>query len=579
MREFRTILKDAGARVWLSAVAGLIAGLAEAAVLVLAVAAAIALSDASVPPATLPFGLSHASAGTLVAAGLLCAVVRIAAALGGLRLATTAKSLAEARYQRELLRAYLEASWETVAGRPEGELQELVSGQALVAAGSVQHAAQSLQFGLTFVVLVASSVAVSPVSAGASLAGACLLGLVLRPVARVASERSGQRMRRDLDNAALTAETVRLAEEVSVFGVGSEQAARGNRLIDEKRGTGAAAEFAAGLTPVAYQGAVFIIVLLGLGLLAATGASVGAAVAATIVLLLRAFAYSQQAQHGWVSALAALPRRQAVLEATRALAGAKPLPGGRRLPEIATCRLVGVSYSYPSGERALTDVDLALRCGDALGVTGPSGSGKSTLVQLLLRLRVPTRGQYLVNDGPAQEYDMRDWSAQVSVVPQDPKLIEGTIADNIRFLRRRITPEQIVRAALLAGLGDGLGDFPEALDRPVGPRDRALSGGQRQRLAIARALAGEPSLLVLDEPTSALDAECERVIQETLESMKGTVTVVVVTHRHTTLLRCDRVVLLGDGSVEAEGAPDEVLRRAAGFGGSLGVARLTPGSG
>src|SRR5205807_5089488 len=109
----------------------------EAAVLVLAVAAAIALSHSSLPTVGLPWGLSHASAATLVGVGLACAVVRIAAALCGLRLATTAKSIAEARYQRTLLRAYLEASWETVASWPEGELQELVSGQALRAAGAV----------------------------------------------------------------------------------------------------------------------------------------------------------------------------------------------------------------------------------------------------------------------------------------------------------------------------------------------------------------------------------------------------------------------------------------------------------
>jgi ABC-type multidrug transport system fused ATPase/permease subunit len=158
-----------------------------------------------------------------------------------------------------------------------------------------------------------------------------------------------------------------------------------------------------------------------------------------------------------------------------------------------------------------------------------------------------------VNGRPASDYDRRDWARQASLVPQEPKLVEGTIADNIRFLRAGITDDQVATASRRAGLDRDLAGFPEGLGRHVGPRHRALSGGQRQRIAIARALAGEPSLLVLDEPTSALDEECERVVQETLESLAGTVTVVVVTHRPATLERCGRILRIRGGRVEARG--------------------------
>jgi ATP-binding cassette, subfamily B, bacterial len=575
MREFRGLLRDIGPRLWLSALAGLVAGLAEAAVLVVVVASAVALSDDALHGIVVPLLPPDTGAGRLVALGLGCAVVRAVASVAGLRLSTTARADVEARYQRDLLRAYLEASWEEVATHPEGELQELASTQSALGAAGVLNAMQALQAALSFATLVASSVAVSPATAGAIIAGASLLALLLRPIARAVTLRTRRRIRHDLDVAALTAESVRLAEEMAVFGVGSTQADRAGCSIEQKRTAGTSADFAAALTPVAYQSAVFILVFVGLGVLVAVGARVGTELGAVVLLLLRAFAYSQQAQHAYVSALSTVPRRNAVVAATATLAASRPPPDGQELAQILSCELAGVAYHYPSGHEALSRVDLRLGIGEAWGVAGPSGAGKSTLVQLLLRLRSPTEGRYLVNGRLASDYDARDWARQVSLVPQEPKLIEGTIADNIRFLRDGITDDQITKASRLAGLDRDVAGIPEGHERLVGPRHQALSGGQRQRIAIARALAGEPSLLVLDEPTSALDVECERVIQETLESLKGAVTVVVIAHRLTTLQRCDRLLLMRDGRIEACGSPGEVIQRGGAVGAALRAAGLS----
>jgi ABC-type multidrug transport system fused ATPase/permease subunit len=575
MHELRGLLRAAGPRLWLSALAGLIAGLAEAAVVVLVVAAALALSDDALPGVTLPLIPSDAGAGLLVALGLVGAAVRTGAALAGLRLSTTARADVEANYQKDLVRAYLEASWEEVATRPEGELQELASAQSALGAVGVLNAMQAVQAALSFAMLVATSVVVSPATAGATIFGAGLLALLLRPIAGVVSRRTRRRVGHDLDVAALTAESVRLAEEVAVFGVGSAQADRASRSIEQKRRVGASADFAAAITPVAYQGAVFVLVFAGLGALVVAGVRVGTELGAIVLLLLRAFAYSQQAQHAWVSALSTMPRGRVVVGATAALAASRPRSDGQELDRIVSCELAGVTYRYPSGQQALTDIDLRLCLGEALGVAGPSGAGKSTLVQLLLRLRAPTEGRHLVNGHPASTYDAHGWARQVSLVPQEPKLIEGTIADNIRFLRSGITDDQIQRASRLAGLDRDLAACPEGHERLVGPRHRALSGGQRQRIVIARALAGEPSLLVLDEPTSALDVECERVIQETLAGLQGVVTMVVIAHRLTTLQLCGRILLLREGRIEAHGSPSEVIRRGGEVGAALRAAGLS----
>ena len=176
MRELCALLRGAGPRVWWSAVAGVVAGLAEAAALVLVVAAAVALGDDGLPDVALPLVPSDAGPGALVALGLLCAVVRTAAAVGGLRLSIAVRADVEARDQRDLLRSYLETSWERAAALPEGELQELAAAQSAHAATGALHALQALQAALSFVILVAASVVVSPAAAGAIVVGAVVTG-------------------------------------------------------------------------------------------------------------------------------------------------------------------------------------------------------------------------------------------------------------------------------------------------------------------------------------------------------------------------------------------------------------------
>jgi ABC-type multidrug transport system fused ATPase/permease subunit len=135
-------------------------------------------------------------------------------------------------------------------------------------------------------------------------------------------------------------------------------------------------------------------------------------------------------------------------------------------------------------------------------------------------------------------------------LPQEPHLLTGTVRDNIRFQRSWIDDDEIERAARLAHIYEEIGSWPEGFDRFVGPRADAVSGGQRQRLCLARALAGQPDVLMLDEPTSALDHRSERLIQNTLEELHGRLTLIVVAHRITTLSMCDRVMVIRDGQVE-----------------------------
>jgi ABC-type multidrug transport system fused ATPase/permease subunit len=214
-----------------------------------------------------------------------------------------------------------------------------------------------------------------------------------------------------------------------------------------------------------------------------------------------------------------------------------------------------VSFEYVTGRPVLRNVSFELHPGEVVGIIGPSGSGKSTLVQILLRLRVPTEGAFLVNGRDARELDIDDWYSRIAFVPQDAHLFAGTIADNIRFFRDIVDAGAIEHAAKLANLHDEIVSWPDGYDTPVGERGGQLSGGQRQRLCIARALVGDPDVLVLDEPTSSLDVKSEALVRQTLDELGHDTTVLVVAHRLSTLSICDRIMVVRDGVLQGFAEP------------------------
>lgn len=181
------------------------------------------------------------------------------------------------------------------------------------------------------------------------------------------------------------------------------------------------------------------------------------------------------------------------------------------------------------------------------------------MVQLLLKLRVPDDGRYLINGIPAEGFSRDDWHRLVSYVPQEPRLVHASVAENVRFFRD-IDEEAVERACRLARIHDDIITWSDGYDTLVGPRADAVSGGQQQRLCLARALAGRPEVLVLDEPTSALDPNSESLIQESLASLKSDLTLFIIAHRMSTLDVCDRVMVVLDGRLVAFDTTD-LLRR------------------
>jgi ABC-type multidrug transport system fused ATPase/permease subunit len=255
------------------------------------------------------------------------------------------------------------------------------------------------------------------------------------------------------------------------------------------------------------------------------------------------------------------------------------VPGERRLDQIEQVELDRVSYAYPDSDGpALIDVSLQLRPGTIVGVAGPSGSGKSTLAQILLRLRWPSSGQYRINGISAEEYSETSWRQLVAHVPQQPRLLHGSLAENVAFLDQTLSRARIAAALKAVGLGELEQSLPDGLDAELGPTGRNLSGGQIQRLGIARALARGPRMVILDEPTSALDVDAEKIVGDALEALRAQpdVLVIVIAHRPSTLAMCDRMVVLQEGRVAAFGGTDDVALNSAFLGRIWATERMGP---
>jgi ATP-binding cassette, subfamily C, bacterial exporter for protease/lipase len=219
----------------------------------------------------------------------------------------------------------------------------------------------------------------------------------------------------------------------------------------------------------------------------------------------------------------------------------------------------GVTYLAPSQRKPiLKDMSFELSGGHTIGLVGPSGSGKSTLARLLVGAIQPDEGKLRFGGIDYEQWDPLELGRQIGYLPQDVGLFSGTIRENIaRF--GSATIEEVIEASKLASIHDMILDLPKQYDTPLGPGGVGLSGGQRQRLALARALLGRPSLVVLDEPNANLDTSGEGALRDALLQLKTRgVTIVVVTHRSTILDIVDQLMFVRAGRLEKLGPPDTV---------------------
>ncbi|MBK8992493.1 MAG: ABC transporter ATP-binding protein [Gammaproteobacteria bacterium] len=447
----------------------------------------------------------------------------------------------------ELLRAIMRSRWEYFLGQPVGKLTNSLATEAARASESFVNGATALTFLAQAVVYGAVAIAVSwratltGIVAGAVIIGlshslvritkkagrkqtSVLLSLMATMTDTLGSVKPLKGMGREhLADAVLSMETTRLNRAL-------ERQALGSALLESTQ------EF---LFALVIAGGIYV-ALAEFAMPFATVMVLVVVVGQMVALLGKV---QKQYQKMTLSESAYWSMKRTIAEAQ---AEEEELRGGER-PVLATrlC-MEGVCFAYDE-RRVLDDLSLEIPAGQLVTLIGPSGAGKTTVVDLLIGLIRPDAGRITLDGTPLDSMDIKQWRRSIGYVPQETLLLHESIAHNVSLGDRELSQADIEHALRAAGAWDFVSALPEGMHSSVGERGGRLSGGQRQRIVIARALVRRPQLLILDEATSALDAESAEAVRQTLERLRGSLTILTITHESGLVDIADRVYRLESG--------------------------------
>jgi ABC-type multidrug transport system fused ATPase/permease subunit len=511
---------------------------------------------------------------TFVAAALALAVSTVCNLVAAVLIARLSVTFLN-RTRKRAISAFLGSTWDLQSRERTGRLQELLSGHVNRISQAVYAITSGLNSGLSFVALMVSALVIQPLAAAVLIAAVVVLGVALLPLSRLTKRRSAQQVLGHTQYAMDVAELVAMSREVNAFGVWDGVRDRLARRADAVARQSFITRTLVRGNPILYQTIAMALLLGAMAVVYSSGAENVTGLSAVVILMVRAMAYSQQINTAVQQASEVAPFVDELEAQIAAYSSAARARGTVEIGSVERLSVRRVSFSYGTGPEVLRDVSFEMDRGAVIGVVGPSGSGKSTLMQVVLGLRRPTSGTYLVNDTQAHELDEHGWTRAFALVPQDQHLFLGTVYENLGLFRDISEPE-IERAATLAHVHDEIARLPEGYRTRIGPGALDLSGGQRQRLGLARALAGRPDVLVLDEPTSALDMRSETLVQQTLTELKvsRTLTMFIVAHRLSTLSVCDRIIVLQDGRITADGTFGDLQRDSPFFRDAIRLSQL-----
>ncbi|MGH3055593.1 MAG: ATP-binding cassette domain-containing protein, partial [Gaiellaceae bacterium] len=378
---------------------------------------------------------THVSIKTMLVVGVALAAGRVLLLVPASWLAARLASDAEATMRKRLFYAFLRARWAAKANDREGRLQELMTNQTAAGTQGIVQTTWVVTYLFSLLALVASALVLSPVAAGIVVGASVLLFALLRPLSRAGSKAARELSAAQLAHASGVSEASRLAEETQVFGVAQAQRDRLQQLIDRVRHLFFRTMLTVRLVPNLYQSGVYLLLIGGLALIYVVDRGGLASLGAVVLLLVRAGTYGNQAQGAYQAARQTVPFIERVQTAVEQYEEAAMPEGFAPFDALEALSFRNVSYSYSERSQVLHDFTFDVKAGETIGIIGPSGAGKSTLAQLLLRLREPESGEYLVNGVAARSLQWADWAAMVAYVPQTPQLSHASVADNIRYFR------------------------------------------------------------------------------------------------------------------------------------------------
>ena len=331
----------------------------------------------------------------------------------------------------------------------------------------------------------------------------------------------------------------------------------------------------------------YAVLRLGVATTVATGASLVAAgqvglmtLFAFLLMVTRIYAPFDQAfalLSELFAAQASASRMRSIMEEPLATGSADFRPDGHDVEFDHVAFGYGAGPDGRAGEKVLEDVSFVAREGEVTALVGPSGSGKSTCTRLAARFWDATSGTVRVGGVDVASVDPEALLADYAVVFQDVLLFDDTVMGNIRLGRRDATDEEVLAAAHAANCDEFVALMADGYQTMIGENGSKLSGGERQRISIARALLKDAPIVLLDEATASLDVESETQVQEALSRLLAGKTVIVIAHRMRTVLSADKIVVLRDGRVAEQGAPDELLARGGEFARMVGLQRESTG--
>ncbi|MFO1106773.1 MAG: type I secretion system permease/ATPase [Amaricoccus sp.] len=468
---------------------------------------------------------------------------------------------------RPVFEAAVEATLRDGAGNAAGAMRDLSDLRTFISSGAIALPMDLLVAPLFLFVLFL----LHPVYGIVGLAAAATLTalafateiLARRPTSRATYAASATQLE--------TVAAIRNAEVITAMGMLPAVSERWRQShaetiasVDRRRATAKALHVIAKGLRVGLQ---IGIVATGAVLVIQRQVSGGTIIASTVLMarLLLPFEHMIDGWRKWVDAMVVHDRLREVLNRGASNRSATPIA-------LANGKLSAdrVTYVPPGHDTPLIrNISFQLESGELLGVVGPSGAGKSTLARLVIGLWAPTAGSIRLDGQSTFKHERSSFGEAVGYLPQDPLLLDGSVRENISRFRRTDIAE-VVAAARLAGVHELIGGLPQGYETRLSDAGARLSGGQRQRIALARAVFGDPKLLVLDEPNSNLDAEGEAALVEAIEVMrKRGATVLVIAQRMSILKRADKLLVMKDGAVAQFGARSEVMaalapRRSAG---------------